>query len=48
MSQRLPVNRCEWVEDNSQFNEDFIENYNEGSSEGYFLEVDIQYREKLH
>ena len=48
MSQRLPVNRCEWVEDSSQFNEDFIENYNEGSNEGYFLEVDIQYREKLH
>ena len=31
-----------------QFNEDFIKNYNEESDEGYFLEVDIQYLEKLH
>ena len=32
----------------SQFNEDFIKNYNEESDEGCFLEVDIQYPEKLH
>ena len=32
----------------SQFNEDFIENYNEESDEGYFLEVDVKYLEKLH
>ena len=32
----------------SQFNEDFIKNYNEESHEGYFLEVDVQYLEKLH
>ena len=32
----------------SQFNEDFIKRYNEESDEGYFLEVDIQYSEKLH
>ena len=32
----------------SQFNEDFIKNYNEESDEGYFLEVDVQYPEKLH
>ena len=31
-----------------QFNEDFIWNYNEESDEEYFLEVDIQYLEKLH
>ena len=26
---KLPVNRFEWIEDISQFNEDFIKNYNE-------------------
>ena len=26
----------------------FIKNYNEESDEGYFLEVDVQYPEKLH
>ena len=47
MSQKLPVNNFEWIKDNSQFNEDFIKNYNEESDEGYnFLEVDVQYIEK--
>ena len=31
-----------------RFNEDFIKNYNEEKDEGYFLEVDVQYLEKLH
>ena len=48
MSQKLTVNNFEWIKDNSQFNEDFIKNYNEESDEGYFLEVDVQYPEKLH
>ena len=43
MSQKLPVNKFEWVEDTSQFNEDFIKNYNEESDERCFLEVDVQY-----
>ena len=42
MSQKLPVNNFEWIKDTSQFNEDFIKNYNEESDEGYFLEVDVQ------
>ena len=33
------------MKDTSQFNEDFIKNYNEESNEGYFLEVDVQYFE---
>ena len=41
MSQKLPVNNFEWIKDTSQFNEDFIKNYNEESDEGYFLEVDV-------
>ena len=48
MSQRLPVNIFEWKEDTFQFNEDFMKRYNEESDEGYFLEVDFQYPEKLH
>ena len=39
MSQKLPVNNFEWIKDTSQFNEDFIKNYNEESDEGYFFEV---------
>ena len=48
MSQKLPVNKFEWIETTSQFNEDFIKNYNEESDEGYFLESEVQYPEKLH
>ena len=51
MSQKLPVNNFEWIKDVSQFNEDFINNYNEEGDEGYFIEVDVQYPEilcKLH
>ena len=47
MLQRLPVNNFEWIKDTSQFIEDFVKNYNEESDEGYFLEVDVQYLEKL-
>ena len=42
MSQKLPVNNFEWIKDTSQFNEDFMKNYNGESDEGYFLEVDVQ------
>ena len=48
MSQEIPVNKFKWIEDTSPFNKDFIKNYNEESDEGYFLEVDVQYPEKLH
>ena len=47
MSQKLPVNNFEWIKDTSQFNDEFIKNYNEESDEGYFLEVDVQYPQKL-
>ena len=36
------------MEDTSQFNEDFIKNYNQETDEGYFIEVDVQYLKKLH
>ena len=44
MSQKLLANRLEWIEDTSQFHEDFIKNYNER----YFIGSDIQYLEKFH
>ena len=48
MSKKLPVNNFEWIYDTFQFNEDFMKNYNEENDEVYFLEVDVQYPEKLH
>ena len=48
MFQKPLVNDFEWIKDTSQFNEDFIKKYNKVSNEGYFLEVDVQYFEKLH
>ena len=48
MSQKLSVNEFQWVEDISEFNEDFIKSYNDQSEEGYFLEVGVEYPEILH
>ena len=43
ISQKFPVNNFEWIKDTSQFNVDFIKNYNEEYDEGYFIEVNLQY-----
>ena len=43
MLQKLPEDAFEWVEETSQFNEDFIKSYNKDSDKGYFREVDVQY-----
>ena len=48
MSQKFPVSNFEWIKDTSQFNENFIKDYNEESDEWYFLRVDIQHLEKLN
>ena len=48
MLQKLPINKFEWIEETSQFHEDFIKNYNEEGDEGYFLDVDVEYPGKLH
>ena len=37
MPQQLQENNFEWIKDNSQFNEDFMKNYNEESDKGCFL-----------
>ena len=49
MSQKLPVKGFKWVKKKklSTFNEDFIKKYDEDSSTGYFLEVDIYYPKGL-
>ena len=41
------VNGLKWFEKTSQFNEDFINSYNEESDERCFLENYVQYLEKL-
>ena len=47
-AQKLPVNGFMWYNKYlSDFNEDFVKNYNENSDEGYFLEVDVEYAKKL-
>ena len=48
MLQKCPVDNFEWIENTFQFNEDFTKSYNEESDERYFLEVGVQYSEKLH
>ena len=48
MSQKLPLNKFELIEDSSQFNADFAKSFSEESDEGYFLEVHVQYHKKLH
>ena len=48
MLQKPPVNNFEQIEDNSQFNEDFMKKYNEASGEGYFLDINVQYLASLH
>ena len=44
MPQNFPVNNFGWIKGISQCNE----SNEEESNEGYFLELDVQYFEKLH
>ena len=48
MSQKLPVNNFKWVNDVTEINEEFIQNYNENSKKGDIFEVDVKYPKKLH
>ena len=43
ITQDLPVGGFKWVKDMSQFNEDFMKNYNE--DKGHVFEVDAEYIE---
>ena len=46
MSQKLPLNKFEWMKDTCKFSENFIKIYDEESDEGYFVVVNIQYPKK--
>ena len=45
---KLPVNHFQWIEDASQFNENFIKIYYEENDKGYFFEVDVHYIKKIN
>ena len=47
MSQKLLVKSFERVEELSQFNKDFMKNYDEDRNKEYFLEVDVEYPKTL-
>ena len=47
MSEKLPVNGFEWVNNLSKFDERFIKNYDENSDKGYFLEVNVEHPKNL-
>ena len=47
MSQKLPMDGFKLSENTSQFDKDFIENCIEDINERHFLEVYVQYLEKL-
>ena len=47
ISQKLPVGSFNLVQNTSQFSKYSIKIHNEDSDEGYFLEADVQYPEKL-
>ena len=47
-SRNLPVYGLAWVEETSQFNEEFIKIYDKDSNIGKFLKTDDLYSEKLH
>ena len=49
MSQKLPVDGFEWIEEDDllKFDKKFIKNYDENSDKGYILEVDVEYPKNL-
>ena len=48
MSQKLPVDGFEWKKYGFRFDEEFIENCDEGSDKGCIIEVDDKYPKQLH
>ena len=48
MSEKLPVDGFEWVDDISEIDENFIRNYDEDSNVAYFIKADIKYPKELH
>ena len=48
MSEKLPVDGFEWVDDISEIDENFIKKYDEDSNVGCFIKAYIQYPNELH
>ena len=48
ISEKLPVDGFEWVDDISEIDENFIKNYDEDSNVGSFIKADIKYPKELH
>ena len=48
ISELLPVNGFDWIEDLSKIDEDFIKNYDKDSDKGYIPQVDVKYPKNLH
>ena len=48
ISQKLPVRNFKWITNVSKIDKDFTKNYDEDSSKGYILEVEVEYPRKLH
>ena len=46
--QKITCKGLKWPDNISEFDESVIKSYNEECHEGYFLEADVQYPEKLH
>ena len=47
MSQEFSVDGFKWIKNLSEFNKDFIKNYDEDSTKGYFPEVHVEYPKDL-
>ena len=47
MSQKLPVDAFKQIKQLSEFNDDFIKDYDENNDKGYILEVDVEYPKSL-
>ena len=48
MSQKLPVNNFTWIQDTSQFYEDFIKSILKKVMKDIFFKLVVQYPETLH
>ena len=49
ISEKLPINGFKWVNDTSEINGKFVKSYDKkNTDEGYKLEVDVDYPNKLH
>ena len=48
MSEPLPVNGFEWIEDLAKIDKHFIKKYDKDSDKGYILELDVKYPKNLH